>query len=459
MNTCRTCLKTPADTDISKLKRSIKDDNRKCIDIIAFCLDIKVTEDSKITTKLCNKCYRKIISFYKFKVLSLKNDAYLRSLQPSEQSVDQKRSIYVDGNGIKHENPLEIDEYGPSIVEEYNTEIKIEIDFKHERTLGDEVDTENADTPGHEEIDVKDEHNEKKGDEKLVKIVKRGRQKVSSYKKRGHPKKLSLVKAERTKPEKRICEECGKTVVNLTQHLLQHRPKDERKMLQCQACSKVFSSRSGRNKHYAVAHLGHKMKCDICHKEVSSVKTHKMQVHNRHELPFGCVFCSKRFISRSGLEAHVAGHTKHFTYECDECHKRFRSKMSISTHIRMVHIKEKLYQCHLCSKAFFKKYSLQKHVWSHTKERPFECEECGKSFGDRTTLKNHRLTHVDVKSFRCEICDMSFVRKGYLSAHMISHTKEKRYPCAFCGARFGRSDHRNRHEFTAHKKFVNASND
>ncbi|XP_063618259.1 zinc finger protein 595-like [Cydia splendana] len=423
MNTCRTCLKTPADKDISKLNKSVKNDNRKCIDIIEFCLDIKVTEDSKITTKLCNNCYRKIISFYKFKALSLKNDAYLRSLEPPGQLVDQKQSIYVDGNGIKHENPLEIDEYGPCIVEEYNREIKIEIDFKHE------------------EID---------GEKSLSGNCKERKKKA---------KKLSLVKAERIKPKKLICEECGKTVLNLKQHLLQHRPKEERKMLHCQACPKVFSSRSGRNKHYAVAHLGLKMKCDICHKEVSSVKTHKMQVHNRHELPFSCVFCSKRFISRTGLEAHVAGHTKHFSYECDECHNTFRSKMSISTHIRMVHIKEKLYQCHLCSKAFFKKYSLQKHVWSHTKERPFECEECGKSFGDRTTLRNHRLTHADVKSFRCEVCDMSFARKGYLSAHMISHTKEKRYPCGFCGVRFGRSDHRRRHEFTAHKKFINATND
>lgn len=38
-------------------------------------------KDSKISTKLCLKCFKKILSFHEFKCLALKNDAYLKSVQ------------------------------------------------------------------------------------------------------------------------------------------------------------------------------------------------------------------------------------------------------------------------------------------------------------------------------------------------------------------------------------------
>ncbi|XP_063533549.1 uncharacterized protein LOC134743854 [Cydia strobilella] len=146
MNMCRTCLKTPADKRILELEKVIKDGNKNSFHVMLFCLDIEVIEDSKITTNLCNNCYRKIISFYKFKTLSLKNDAYLKSLEPAVQLEDQKLSVYVDENGIKHENFLDPDDFGPSLVEN-NAEFKIEVEVKEDKPLEDtKIHVKNEDT-------------------------------------------------------------------------------------------------------------------------------------------------------------------------------------------------------------------------------------------------------------------------------------------------------------------------
>ncbi|XP_063380551.1 zinc finger protein 493-like isoform X2 [Cydia fagiglandana] len=445
MDLCRTCLKTPANKAMLDLERGINVDNKNYFEIMVFCLDIEVTQDSKITTNLCNTCYRKIISFYKFKVLSLKNDAYLKSLNPVISDEAQKLSVYVDENGIKHENPLEADEYGSCIFEED----RAEIDVKNEIKFGNE-DIKNEEQLEDIKIEAQDDTLEDiESDKEPLSVVKKikiekSKQKIS--KKRGRPPK--------SKPEYQMCEECGKPVRNLKQHSVLHKPKDERKMYPCKVpgCPKLLFTVRGRKYHYKTTHLGLKFKCEICGKEVTNLSSHRLLVHNQTALRYGCASCGRRFLSRTALATHMTSHTQDHAFECDVCQKKFRSKPFVSRHIRQVHQKERKFQCEFCSKGFFRKSALNEHLRTHTEERPYKCEDCGKAFTWSSTLKSHRLIHSDEKRFHCKLCDKSFVKPGYLSAHMVSHTKEKRYPCAFCGVRFGRSDHRNRHQLTAHKK-------
>ncbi|XP_063361934.1 zinc finger protein 436-like [Cydia amplana] len=453
MDLCRTCLKTPANKAMVELERGINVDNKNYFEIMLFCLDIEVTQDSKITTNLCNICYRKIISFYKFKALSLENNAYLKSLNPVISQEDQKLSLYVDENGIKHENPLDTDEYGSSIVEEYRTEIKVEIDVKNDVKFGN-VNIKNEEQLENIQMEAQDDMLEDTEPEKeplsVVKKIKNEKSKrksrVKISKKRGRPPK--------SKPEYQMCEECGKPVRNLKQHSVLHKPKGERQMFPCKVpgCPKLLFTVRGRKYHYKSTHLGLRFKCEICSKEVTNLSAHRLLAHNRAALPHGCASCGRRFLSRSALATHTTAHTQDHAFECDGCQKKFRSKPFLSRHIRQVHEKERKFQCEFCSKGFFRKSGLNEHLRRHTEDRPYKCEECGKAFAWSSTLKSHRLIHSDEKKFHCQLCDKSFIKAGYLSAHMVSHTKEKRYPCGFCGVRFGRSDHRNRHEFTAHKK-------
>ncbi|CAG5032832.1 unnamed protein product [Parnassius apollo] len=395
--------------------------SKSFLDILLFCLDIVVTKECKVGTKLCLKCYKKILSFEKFKSLALKNDAYLRSLN---LNLDIKNEVFLIEN-IKYENS--------------------DNEFSNNNT---------------ETEDVKDEKNYEsiQSDDELLSVIKQIKYENITE----ESKENDLIKTVYTNKEKKktkgngkngqICEECGKSVINLKDHISRHQSISERKCIKCKVCDKLFSSYSARYRHHRVKHLGIKQHCDICNKDVTSLKVHHLVVHNTKELPYECVPCGRRFISQSTLDMHTTIHTKDRPHCCDQCDKKFRNKITMIQHKRQVHDKERSHLCQFCSKSFFKKYHLQIHLRSHTKEKPFQCSECKKWFSSRTSLNNHQLIHNDVKMFGCTQCGMTFSKPGYLRKHMISHTKEKRYSCKYCGARYGRSDHCKRHEFSAHER-------
>ncbi|XP_063533764.1 zinc finger protein 287-like isoform X2 [Cydia strobilella] len=459
INMCRTCLETPADKLITELEKGLRRSNKNCFEIMAFCLDIKVTQDSKITTNLCSKCYRKIITFYKFKALSLKNDSYLKSLHPVVQLNDQKLSVYVDENGIKHENFLDSEEFGPSLVEDCNERLKIEIDVKKDNLLEDlDIDVKNEDTL---EGDEPDNELNDLNVEPLCVVQKEKPDNVKNTKgkvrkKRTRPRRVKSQIKENPNQELQVCEECGKSVRNLKDHSLQHLPKEERPRVQCKACPKTFATYSGRYNHYKYTHLGLKPKCDICNKVVRCLNVHKMQVHNPSALPYSCVSCERRFVTQSALDVHMVAHTKDPKFQCDICQKKFRLKHLVLTHIRKIHENEKNYQCDVCAKTFFEKVLLQRHAKTHSKKRLYKCNECGLALKTKDTLKSHLLIHRSNKEYPCELCSKRFQKLDYLRCHMVTHTKEKRFECRFCGVRFGRSHHRSRHESTAHQKQLKA---
>ncbi|XP_063380548.1 zinc finger protein 62-like [Cydia fagiglandana] len=460
VNMCRTCLETPADKLISELEKGLRWSDKNCFEIMAFCLDIEVTQDSKITSNLCSKCYRKIITYYKFKSLSLKNDSYLKSLDSVDQLNDQKLSVYVDEDGIKHENFLDPEEFGPSLVEECNEGLKIEIDVKKDNSLEDlEVNVKNEDTLEGDEPD-NDQLNDEV-DEPLCVIQKEKSGSIKNTKgkvrkKRIHPRRVKSQIKESPNQKLQVCEECGKSVRNIKDHSLQHLPKEERLRVQCKVCPKTFATFSGRYNHYKYAHLGLKPKCDICNKVVRCLKVHKMQVHDPSALPHSCVSCERRFVTQSALDVHMVAHTKDPKYECDICQKKFRLKHHVLKHIQKIHEKEKNYQCDVCAKPFFEKVLFQRHAKTHSMKRLYKCDECGLALKTKDTLKSHLLIHRSNKDYQCELCSRRFQKLDYLRVHMVTHTKEKRFECRYCGVRFGRSHHRSRHEFTAHQKQLTA---
>ncbi|KAL0840998.1 hypothetical protein ABMA28_014775 [Loxostege sticticalis] len=442
---CRICLSTEASKDISDLKSPRN--GKTCTEIMLFCLSIQVEIDSKVSTKLCLKCFRKIVSFYNFKLLALKSDAYLKdSLQSSSH--------------IKRETLTEED-----LKDDGGSETLLEDDLKNEGTslCGSDV----VEIPVSTVIKlepVKDEEDQEGGcqsDDELLSVIKKIKYEFipvdNETKENEH---LTIKRGRKPKKDKsktHICEECGKTVKDLKNHMRLHEPKDARKRIPCTLCDKTFSTHNARYKHNQNKHLGVKKTCPICSKAVFNLSQHNALSHNPSKLRFECVPCGRRFISPSARDAHMSVHTKDRPHVCDLCEKRFRTNLSLVLHKRQVHDKEKTHLCQFCSKSFFKKYHLQVHLRSHTKEKPYSCKQCGKSFSSSTILNNHVLTHSEEKTIRCTLCDASFVRQGYLRAHMLSHTREKRYPCKYCGMKYHRSDHRKRHEYTAHEKHVTST--
>ncbi|KAF9421000.1 hypothetical protein HW555_002983 [Spodoptera exigua] len=431
MDLCRVCLGPEPCKDILSDPQKPKTDSKSFAEIFMFCFDIKVDEDSKISTKICIKCYNKVKSYYSFKCQAVESDAYLKLLQ--------------EGNSIKNEVFLRDDNDIKSEQSSLTNDMQeLDVTVKDE-PKDDDLYKNEDDSRGYDTDDV------------LLSVIKNikyefnqdgGKEEQAVKKKK---KRKGFTEAN-SNAVRQICEECGKAVKDLKAHSYLHMPESCRKRFKCKTCDKVFSSHSSRSKHNKIKHLGLKKQCELCNKTVTNLQQHILVVHNRSSLPFCCVSCGRRFISKSTLDLHMTTHTKDRPYPCTECDKKFSTNQRMLLHRRQVHDKEKSHLCQLCSKSFFKKYHLQVHLRSHSKEKPYSCPECGKCFSTTTTLNSHREIHKEEKAFNCTLCDMSFKKRNYLNAHMISHTKEKRHPCQYCGVKFGRSDHRKRHEYTAHEK-------
>ncbi|XP_041978703.1 zinc finger protein 431-like [Aricia agestis] len=427
MSSCRTCLSVLSDQamDFSQLPKDLNE-LKSYSDIIFFCLSIEIPSNCDNYAKVCEICYGKIIDFYKFKSLALDSDKYWRSL-------DEDKNKILVSTDIKFENISDFD----------NDELEIS-HLKQEFLVKNESDSDNELLSVIKKIkyEYNEDAKEKENEAKKVKAKrKNGKHKDKTY---------ECVK------KSVICEICGKVVRNMRDHMISHTSFEERKKIPCKVCEKTFNTIGGRNAHYRHRHLGIKQHCDICNKDVVSLKSHLQLTHKTVPKPYKCVLCESSFVCRSQLDVHLMKHAKHKPFRCDQpdCDKAFYTKKNLQFHIRGVHEKEKSHLCQFCSKGFFKKSHLLVHLRTHSPEKNFKCDECGNFYKTQQTLRYHKETHVATRAYPCQLCDNTFAHPKYLKVHMVSHTRERRYPCKYCGVRFMRSDHRLRHQKTAHEKHM-----
>ncbi|XP_046406110.1 zinc finger protein 358-like isoform X3 [Ischnura elegans] len=149
--------------------------------------------------------------------------------------------------------------------------------------------------------------------------------------------------------------------------------------------------------------------------------------------PFSCDVCSKSFMRRSNLNAHMGIHTQVKPHSCDICGKSFVVRWDLTLHQR---IHAGLFACEFCGKAFSVKGKLERHRRVHTGERPFSCDVCSKAFGDKRNLEAHRRCHTGERPFVCLVCGRSFRVNSHLSDHRRVHSQEKPFTCHICGKSF-----------------------
>lgn len=76
---------------------------------------------------------------------------------------------------------------------------------------------------------------------------------------------------------KQVCEECGKSVKNLKEHMQRHLPADRQRRIQCDRCDKTFSCHSAKYKHVRRKHLGIKLHCTACNKSEYTYKASSLR--------------------------------------------------------------------------------------------------------------------------------------------------------------------------------------
>ncbi|XP_061906043.1 zinc finger protein 652 [Entelurus aequoreus] len=244
------------------------------------------------------------------------------------------------------------------------------------------------------------------------------------------------AKAEAEEKEMLACEKCPR-VFNTRWYLEKHMNVTHRRMQICDKCGKKFVLESELALHQQTD-CEKNIQCVSCNKSFKklwSLHEHIKIVHGYAEKKFSCETCEKKFYTMAHVRKHMVAHTKDMPFTCETCGKSFKRSMSLKVH-SLQHSGEKPFRCENCDERFQYKYQLRSHMSIHIGHKQFMCQWCGKDFNMKQYFDEHMKTHTGEKPFICEICGKSFTSRPNMKRHRRTHTGEKPYPCDVCGQRF-----------------------
>lgn len=173
-------------------------------------------------------------------------------------------------------------------------------------------------------------------------------------------------------------------------------------------------------------------KCDVCHKEVSDLSTHK-KVHSEDKL-HECNVCLKRFAKNIYLIKHKKIHEEDHPLVCDVCHRRFIVRYHLIRH-QMSSAKNQL-ECDCCHKRFSCRSTLVINNHSTSEDIQPKLSTIPSSedlitdkdikerlkFSKNNYQERSTLTSNHSKGpFECKICHLMFARKIHFLRHKNVH--------------------------------------
>jgi len=250
--------------------------------------------------------------------------------------------------------------------------------------------------------------------------------------------------------------------------------EDFSEVFSCDLCHKKYTSRRSIARH-VLTHSKNKAKyytptpsvpgfCDLCQKEVKSIKyhretyhsgvshvcdlcdfstkycasllAHKNRMHNNNK-KFSCTYCKKTYNDQSNKNRHMRTshpevYKKIVKFECPICptSRTFNRPDNVKLHLKRVHglfhnaVKPNQFLCDLCSSCnvtFLTKNSLishmrQEHLKESRERKPFICAVCKKKFVLKDSLVKH-LKSIHLKKFLCRYCEKILGSKANLAKH------------------------------------------
>ena len=198
------------------------------------------------------------------------------------------------------------------------------------------------------------------------------------------------------------------------------------KRVACSECGKSFRGNAVLQQHMRT-HTGERpFQCEQCgaaFKQKAQLNMHVERVH-QEQPTLQCEFCSKLFTSVYSFNRHRRLHMPESCHACAECGKLFTTVGLLRNHMR-VHTGEKRYQCNVCDKKLSTSTGLKNHKLIHTGEKPFKCEYCGSTWRHKSQLSEHVKTHVGEKKHQCKLCSKMFLRPHYLRSHLQTHARHE----------------------------------
>ena len=233
------------------------------------------------------------------------------------------------------------------------------------------------------------------------------------------------------------CDRCGKGFTvrcALENHLLLHAGEFR---YQCELCGKLFIQRYSLDDHLRKHEGRFRLTCEQCGK--GFMCRNSLHIHTRThtgERPFVCQHCGKCFSSSSNLMTHIRVCSGDLPFHCKQCNKSFALMAQLGAHVLSQHEGQYKFKCTVCGKGFIKDSDRKVHERSHTGEKPYKCVVCGKCYSSLGNLNQHAKQHNGEQPFKCLVCGQGFLRRSTLAGHMNQHTGARPFSCDQCNKTF-----------------------
>lgn len=408
LSSCRICLKAK---DMAKSILQNYSDNSTCYaDIYLTCTGIDIREHPELPSLICDECDKHLLEFFSFRNLCIDSNEFLCKI--STERNNESESI-----AIEHELPNE--------------------DIKNEDFIPSEDDVMESSDEYSSEEEIK-QKKEKTQDRKNKKVT-------------------------------RVCEICGKQIVNGPKayelHLLSHDPSNP-KLYECSFCDRQFRVKKSLIQHQNIHENIKPYNCQYCEETFFNNQAklhHERRIHTFHK-PYKCEPCEKSFYTKNEINVHTKRkHTRLLNIICDICNKGFISTNDLKAH-RPIHDDLRPFQCDICGKAYPRKSSLHVHSKIHqVNKKIITCPICNAIFYQIQVFRNHvttahpsdRKTMASLtQDLTCYVCDTSYPDGPAFKRHLNIHSnrKKKEFPCPTCSECFLKNSALRRHRVKNHPK-------